>query len=1152
MSSDLESLSSCDQLADPGVASYQILSESARNSCPSSMLVEKALPATPLPPSLNPQRLAHPFLNDAALSPTFKQLAGSAFNNFSSSTDSHSLGPLLTNSIHESTDSSVGRSTSEVFTPPTFKVESDTSSQNPEFIFHELENSPTETKEADEAPVTNSFSTPPASSRQFPLSAGQNVPSYAAVESQFAARSSIPTSISTTTYAHQCITAAHASRLNPYALHHEEQDFLEEHLGHLQVTLYLNIRNGILRLWTRNPLISVTLEEAIGCVKDARWTSLASFAYEWLVRRGYINFGCVEAAAPSLTSFRRGRKKEVGPTIVVVGAGMAGLGCARQLENLFQHYERTIQPPPRVVVLEGRQRIGGRIHSYPVSTGDECEQFLYDVMPTAEMGAHIIVGFDHGNPLDAIIRGQLALPHHTLRDLSTIYDINGKPVDPRQDRKTQALYNEILERSCKYRHKFERRAPAEGDREMIESGKDDLTEDGVTIKQHAEGVRAEVVGEGKTKKSRKGFSHKPVGRLSLGDEDAPKQHAVAEGPAAEAAQTSGWTLKDGVDIARDLDLDALAHEKHQNLGKVMDESLRQFGDLTELTPQDLRLINWHVANLEYANNSNINSLSLTGWDQDIGNEFSGEHSQVIGGYQQLPRALWRAPEKLDIRVGAAVRQISYTTEGLPNKQTVVICENGEIIYADKVVFTAPLGVLKDEAIEFNPPLPDWKLGAIRRLGFGVLNKIVLVFETPFWDIDRDILGLLREPDVEDSMDQKDYERGRGKFFLFWNCVRTCGIPMLIGLISGDAAQEAELTTDEELVSDVIARLRNVYGAEKVPEPLETIVTRWRKDRFARGSYSYVGAEALPGDYDLMAKPVGNLFFAGEATCGTHPATVHGAYLSGLRAASEVLDSLIGPIQVKTPLVPARSALSSHQTTPVVHSPLKRKRPEEEPQPPTPTPTLRLSRAEALKQHDNAMWDYILSIIGERPVKLVKTGLNPFLLFSKDNWAVCKTRYEAEHAASVAASTAAGGRPRPPPSKTEIRNAVGLMWREASEDVRQPYFEAIAKKRADIEADDIRVDKEYAEWVRRSYEVKDEWIAQGNAFEDWARKTGLHVDGVALATDAANSQPTNTPSTSVPASAPEQIDAPAAPTGDGRLPDIFRAASEFGIRQRKAS
>ena len=80
---------------------------------------------------------------------------------------------------------------------------------------------------------------------------------------KFRPRSSIPARLPAPVYAQQCVAAAHASRLNPYALHKAEQAILQDHLCHLHVTTYLNIRNGILRLWTRNPMVSVTKEEDI-------------------------------------------------------------------------------------------------------------------------------------------------------------------------------------------------------------------------------------------------------------------------------------------------------------------------------------------------------------------------------------------------------------------------------------------------------------------------------------------------------------------------------------------------------------------------------------------------------------------------------------------------------------------------------------------------------------------------------------------------------------------------------------------------------------------------------------------------------------------------------------------------------------------------
>ena len=179
---------------------------------------------------------------------------------------------------------------------------------------------------------------------------------------------------------------------------------------------------------------------------------------------------------------------------------------------------------------------------------------------------------------------------------------------------------------------------------------------------------------------------------------------------------------------------------------------------------------------------------------------------------------------------------------------------------------------------------------------------MLVFERAFWNEQYDMFGMLNDAEKRDSMNPDDYARGRGKFYLVWNCQHNSGRPMLIALMSGNAAHAAEVTPTKVLLEQVMGRLSRTFAPQPVPAPVEVIVTRWKKDPFTRGTYSFVAPGTEPGDYDVMARPVGNLHFAGEATCGTHPATVHGAYLSGLRAAAEVVDSLIGPVQVPEVLV----------------------------------------------------------------------------------------------------------------------------------------------------------------------------------------------------------------------------------------------------------
>jgi hypothetical protein len=535
-------------------------------------------------------------------------------------------------------------------------------------------------------------------------------------------RSSIPPHISSREFGAQSVLAAYASRLDPFALHKAEFEMLKDHITLPEVTIYLNIRNAILRLWTRNPRISVSRTEALGCAKDVRYFELADIAYTWLIRNGYINFGCLEihnTAGP----VRRIRKKPPKQrTVVVVGAGVAGLSSARQLSGLFAQlgnfFTEHGEKPPRIIVLEGRKRIGGRVYSHPLRDQHKAN-LPGGLRSTAEMGAQIVTGFEHGNPLNIILRGQLGLRYHALRDNTVLYDHDGSLVDREKDVMAEALYNDILERASIYRHQQPTVKTIKGDEDSIWYSKDPEVQTDVVLSALEE-PKNEIPVSAPSRGSKKTGKERLAGRaylLSTGD-NCPK-------PAAEAAEAMGWTRRAGVTRNRTLDLLPITTElKHPTLGHTMDEAIRQYQDLIDLKPIDMRLLNWHHANLEYANAVNVNQLSLGGWDQDIGNEFEGVHSEVIGGYTQVPRGLWKCPTPLDIRFDSAVRKIVYGPDGHDfGKLATVECHNGAVYEADAVILTAPLGVLKSGSINFEPALPKWKAGAIERLGFGLLNKV---------------------------------------------------------------------------------------------------------------------------------------------------------------------------------------------------------------------------------------------------------------------------------------------------------------------------------------------------------------------------------------------------------------------------------------------
>ncbi|KAI1407067.1 vacuolar protein sorting 33A-like protein [Hypoxylon sp. FL1857] len=798
-------------------------------------------------------------------------------------------------------------------------------------------------------------------------------------------RVSIPTDVAPYDYANQCIAAAESSRLNPYALHQDEYLMLRNHLSHAQVTTYLNIRNGVLRLWLNNPRIGVSREEAVGCAKDRRWFDAASVCYDWLVRSGYINFGCAEMP-PIKKRPRKASPTKKGKTVVVIGAGMAGLGCARQLESLFQQYAREFEDlgeeAPRVVVLEGRNRLGGRVYSRFKGRRHSVE----------------------GNPLNVLVRGQMALPYYPLRPDTTLYDANGKAVDEGRDRLVEKLYNDCLERVSDYKFKNQPSKLIEGNKDLMDEGRDSSSEGQKTIAQVEEATAALPQAT-------------PVSQQSLGpqvslvpvstDRATGKTHAEPGTPAtlkaAYKARLMGWALKEHVTEDFDLDLDAAAKAPDATLGSVMDEAITQYKNIVDLTPQDFRLMNWHIANLEYSNATNYNQLSIGGWDIDAGNEWEGKHTMVIGGYQSVPWGLAHTPSRLNIRKNTDVKRIFYDPDG--SGAARVESEDGYTIEADYVVSTIPLGVLKHGNVEFDPPLPSSKTDAIGRLGYGILNKIILVYSEAFWDTSKDIFGCLRTPTSRHSLKQSEYASQRGRCFQWFNVSNTSGIPVLIGLMAGDAGFDTEHSKNDELVLEATEVLRSVYGA-KVPQPVHSIVTRWGSDRFARGSYSSAGPSMHPDDYQTMAKAVGNLFFAGEHTTDTHPATVHGAYLTGLRAASEV----------PTPLVLPKDSIFSSQG-------LKRKEPDDSSVPLSPK-----SRKQArVDEYELAAWQHIVAQIGEKPWKPQKVAANAYLLYSKASFESARKRCEEGRRP---------GKGRPGPN--EVRVMTSKMWKEATPEERKPF------------------------------------------------------------------------------------------------------------------
>ena len=225
-------------------------------------------------------------------------------------------------------------------------------------------------------------------------------------------------------------------------------------------------------------------------------------------------------------------------------------------------------------------------------------------------------------------------------------------------------------------------------------------------------------------------------------------------------------------------------------------------------------------------------------------------------------------EGLNIKLNHTVQAITHSNAG------VKASGPWGSIDADKAIITVPLGVLKAQTIQFSPPLPAHKIASINRLSMGLLNKIILTFNKPFWPIEAHRLGLLADS-TKERIEYFPVPPGSDS-----------GI--LIGLAYGDFAFKLERMSKNQVIKKVIGQLQEMVPDISVDDVIDVHITRWASDPMAQGAYIHIPPNGTMSDCKNLSKSISDrLFFAGEATNDIYFGTVHGAYLSGMRAAQEI-------------------------------------------------------------------------------------------------------------------------------------------------------------------------------------------------------------------------------------------------------------------------
>ncbi|CAG2101503.1 unnamed protein product, partial [Medioppia subpectinata] len=648
--------------------------------------------------------------------------------------------------------------------------------------------------------------------------------------------------------------------------------------GTASAKIFLHIRNRILQLWMENPKLQLSLESTLPQI-EVPFNSdgpLVMRVHAFLERQGFINFG-VFKRLKALPHKRHGK-------VIVIGAGIAGLIAAQQLMQFGMD----------VMVLEARDRVGGRVVTFRKGN------FI------ADLGSTVVTGLG-GNPV-AIISKQINMQLHKIKQKCPLYESNGNTVPKDKDEMVEREFNRLLEATSYLSHTLDFNS-LNGRSVSLGQALEwviQLQEKSVKEKQiqHWKAI-SDLQEKLKSNLNRMLILKENIEKLSK------KHKELTETRGQKPDITKEFVLRS---TARDLNAACRQWDQHMEEQKEIEEKLQELeasppSDVY-LSSRDRQVLDWHFANLEFANATPLNNLSLKHWDQDDDFEFSGSHLTVLNGYSCVPVAL---AEGLDIRLNTAVRSIRITPNGvevcsynprLSTANSSTSLANPLITHrGDAVLCTLPLGVLKQavqpnnvgtsgNVVQFIPPLPEWKVASIQRLGFGNLNKVVLCFDRIFWDQDSNLFGHVGSTTASPPLDKdKTSEIARGHNY---QC-----------------------------------HLRSIFGTTAVPNPKDTVVTRWRGDPWSKGSYSFVATGSSGNDYDALSAPVAvqspqsvttsqssspsaatatagqtasipRLFFAGEHTIRNYPATVHGALLSGLRESARIADQFVGcPYAVPT-------------------------------------------------------------------------------------------------------------------------------------------------------------------------------------------------------------------------------------------------------------
>ncbi|KRT85676.1 FAD dependent oxidoreductase, partial [Oryctes borbonicus] len=357
------------------------------------------------------------------------------------------------------------------------------------------------------------------------------------------------------------------------------------------VKVYLHIRNRILQLWLENPKQQLTIEQVVEDMEPPYNSDepLVNRVHAFLERNGFINFGVFKRTKP-LPAKKFGK-------VIVIGAGIAGLAAAQQLQQFGLE----------VIVLEARDRVGGRIATFRKGNY------------IADLGAMVVTGLG-GNPVTTLSK-QIDMELHRIRQKCPLYQSTGATVDKDKDEMVEREFNRLLEATSYLSHQLDFNYAGN---KPVSLGQAlewviKLQEKHVKEKQ-IQHLKAVIALQEKLKVNQKQLVSIKEHMADIKDKIKDWEKIEKRDIQLEFAYRSA--IRDLNSCARDWDL---LQEQSLEIEEKLKELESSPPSDVYLSSKDRQILDWHFANLEFANATPLSTLSLKHWDQDDDFEFTGNH-----------------------------------------------------------------------------------------------------------------------------------------------------------------------------------------------------------------------------------------------------------------------------------------------------------------------------------------------------------------------------------------------------------------------------------------------------------------------------------------------------------------------------------------------